>query len=324
MSATARYLITGASGGLGRALAARLPREDVTAVGRVEPTPDLAGRFVPGDVTTFAWKGILGAETVVFHLAAVVHRRPRGDAEVRQTYEVNTEATARLAEAARGAGAKLVFASTVAVFGGEGGAIPVNEDTPPRPATDYAKSKLLAEEAIRAEENRGLGYAILRFPLLYGPWGRGNMERMLRAIGRRAYLPLGNQSTPKSTLYFDDAAAALLLAAREPAARCGTYIASPRVAPTLGQIHAAAYRATGRWNPPALPAPVARLAGRAADRAMGLMGRQARFAEQVRTLTAPAHFDGSRFAAATGFEARVPLEEGMARTAAWLREKGSP
>jgi UDP-glucose 4-epimerase len=322
VSGGTRYVITGMSGGLGRALAARLPSGDITAIDRMAPPPRLVGRFVQGDVAEMDFAGLFGPESVVFHLAAVVHTRPDSQSDVRQTYRVNTDATARIAAAAREAGARLVFVSSVAVFGGDRTGAPLSEDDMARPETDYGKSKLLAEDAIRAEGTRGLAYTILRFPLLYGPRGRGNMERMLRAIGRRAYWPIGDQSIPKSTLYFDDAAAALLLAAGSPAAHNGTFIASPRVAPTLGQIHEAAYRAMGRWRPPAIPAPAARRAARAADTLLGLLARRTRLAQQVEALTTPATFDGSRFSEATTFEPKVAIGEGLARTVAWLRGGG--
>lgn len=315
-----RVLVTGLTGGLGRALASHLPPGEVIAVDRRPPPPGLASRLVQEDIATLRWGDHLDAATVVVHLAAAVHVRPGDEAEVRQMYRTNAEATARLAAACREAGSTLVFASTVAVFGGAPG--PVGDGALAAPVTDYAKSKLLAEEAVRAEGARGLGFAIVRFPLLYGPWGRGNMERMLRAIGRRAYWPLGDQSAAKSALFFDDAAGALLLAAQAPGARQGTFVVGPGKPPSLAEIHAAAYRAMGRRRPPAMPGWLALPAARAADAALRLAGRDSHLAEQVATLTAPASFDGSRFAKVTGFEVKVTLEEGMARTAAWLREGG--
>jgi UDP-glucose 4-epimerase len=320
MSPPRRYVVTGLAGLLGRALAARLPPAQVVAVVRREPPPGLAAQAIRADVTALEWREHLSPDTVVFHLAAAVHQRPTTDADVRRMYEVNTAATARLARACREAGATLVFASTVAVFGSVSDLVPA--DARPAPATDYGRSKLEAEEAVRVEGSRGLRFAILRFPLLYGPFGRGNMERMLRAIGRRRYWPVGDPATPKSALFMEDAAAALVLAEQAAGARMCTWVAAPREPPTLGRIHRAAYQAMGRWMPPGLPATVAEVAARAADAGLQLRGREPRLAEQIRTLASPAWYDGSSFAAATGFDAAVSLEDGMNRTARWLLQEG--
>jgi UDP-glucose 4-epimerase len=319
---TTPFLVTGAAGGLGRALAARLPQDGLTAVDREAPPSGATSRSVRGDISSLPWAGLLGPGGVAFHLAAIVHQRPRDESEVRLTYAVNADATARLAAACREAGATLVLASTVAVLG-SGAPGPIGDGAPPDPATHYARSKLLAEEAVRGEGARGLRYVILRLPLLYGSWGRGNLERMLRAIGRRTYWPLGDQSTPKSVLCLDDAAEALLLAVRTPAVHQGTWIVGPPAPATLGQIHEAAYAAMGRWRPPALPGWALALAAGGLDAALRLAGREAHFGEAVRKVSSPAWYDGSGFAAATGFEPRVSLAEGMARTASWLREEAA-
>lgn len=318
MSHAPRFVVTGLAGALGRALAARLPRERTCGVVRGDPPPGLASMVIRGDVTSLDWRKHLDEQTVVFHLAAAVHQRPRAAADVRRTYEVNAVATARLGAAAREAGASVVFASTVAVFGTVTGR--TRADATPAPVTDYARSKLEGEDALRSDGRKGLRFAILRFPLLYGPWGRGNMERMLRAIGRRRYWPIGDPTIPKSALYVDDAAAALVLAAQAAEERGGTFVAAPREPFTLGEIHRAAYRAMGRWMPPEVPSRVAEWGGRSADAVLRLLHQEARVAEQIRILSSPAWFDGSAFAAATGFEASTALEDGVDRTARWILE----
>jgi nucleoside-diphosphate-sugar epimerase len=318
-----RYVVTGATGGLGRALLARLPAARVVAVVRGEAGPPGVAALTRVDVASADWSGVVESGDAVLHLASFVHQRAADAAAVERLREVNVGATTRLAAACRAKGARLVFASSVAVYGR--GAEGASEDTPAGPVTEYGRSKLAAEEAIRAEGERGLDHLILRFPLLYGPHGRGNMERMLRAIDRCAYWPVGDPATRKSCLFFDDAAAALVLAADAPAGARGTYVVSARAPCTLRQIHGAAYHALGRREPRfAIPAPPALAVAHGAEQVLRLLGRRPAVVEALTALTAPAWYDGSRFTAATGFDARVPLDEGFARTAAWLRGEERP
>jgi UDP-glucose 4-epimerase len=258
----------------------------------------------PVDITTARFSDLVHPGDVVYHLAAFVHRFPRTAEEVRELHEVNHHATARLAAACLTAGATLVFVSTVAVTAG----------------SEYGDSKAAAEEAIREMGRKGLRFTILRFPLLYGPHGHGNMERMLEAIRAGRYWPIGNPDTPKSCLYLDDAARALLLAAD----RCegGTFVAAPDPVTTLGEIHDAAYAALGRHAPSVtIPRGMALAAARALQAALALAGRATRLPDQVETLTSPAGFDGGPFTRATGFAPEVGLHEGMRRTARWLEER---
>jgi UDP-glucose 4-epimerase len=312
--------ITGATGGLGRALLQQMPAQRVAAIARGAVPAGLASTVVRTDVATARWSDLLGAGDLIFHLAASVHLRPTTSLEVQRIHEVNAGATARLAAACRQVGAKLVFASTVAVYGP--GAAGASDFAPVRALSDYGRSKLAAEDAIRGEGEGGLRYVILRFPLMYGPWGRGNMERMLRAIARRTYWPVGDPATRKSCLFFSDAASALVLAASEPKVERGTHVVGPESPCSLGELHAAAYRSLGRAVPAfSIPYSLALLLGGGADLAFRALGKGPRLAQQVRTLAAPAWVDGSRFAALTGFRAAVSLEEGLRRTAAWLRQR---
>lgn len=299
-----RRLITGVGGALGRALVRNI-REDgpgtpIYGVDRhaVAIEGVLAERL---DLVTAQFETIVRPGDVVFHLAAFVHRPVSGPQDQHEVYELNHRATARLAAACLEKGASLVFSSTVAV----------------EASTDYGRSKALAEEAIRALGEKGLDFAIVRFPLLYGPYGAGNMERLLRAIASRRYWPIGNPRIPKSCLFIDDAARALILAIEH--ACSGTWVVAPPTPPTLGEIHSAAYRALGKRPPRrAIPRSAALLVSGALQATLRMVGRSTRLPEQIRTLTSEAAFDGSAFAARTGFRPRVDVRDGMTRTVAWL------
>jgi nucleoside-diphosphate-sugar epimerase len=311
---TSSVLITGAGGALGRATAARLAKVcEVSGVVRAPPATPVLGlsRTFVADVRSADWGSLLEEVEAVIHLAAFVHRPDAAPLQQGELIATNRDATAALAAACRSAGKKLVFASSISVYGPTAAAL--RESTPLEPETVYGRSKLEAEEAIRRECARGLRAAILRLPLLYGPFGRGNMERMLGAISRGRYWPIGDPAVPKSCLHFDDAAAALELALSDRVE--GTFNVAPEHAPTLGEIHAAAYAAVGRRAPPHAPAALASLAATLADGGLRLIGRRPRLSRAIETLVRPALVDGQRFAVAAGFAPVVPLVEGLRGTA---------
>ena len=106
---------------------------------------------------------------VVCHLAAqasvtVSVERPEHD------LDVNVRGTFNVCEAAREAGAPVVFASTGGALYGEEAPIPTAEDFPPQPLSPYGASKL-AGEAYVATWGRlhSLPNVVLRLGNVYGP-----------------------------------------------------------------------------------------------------------------------------------------------------------
>lgn len=161
-----RVLVTGAGGFIGKVLVRRLLAGGVAGrpvSGLIACDLALDGLADDGRVQTVAGSiaetGVLEralAEPVdvVFHLASV----PGGAAErdPLSARRVNLDATLRLIEllAAQGDAPRLVFASTVAVYGHP---LPpqVNEATPARPAMSYGAHKLAAEILIADAVRRG-------------------------------------------------------------------------------------------------------------------------------------------------------------------------
>jgi nucleoside-diphosphate-sugar epimerase len=108
-----------------------------------------------------------GIDAVV-HLAALSND-PLGEINPAWTREINLEATVRLAELAKGSGVqRFLFASSCSVYGlGSEDAI-ATETSPLRPLTEYALSKIRAEEALAGLADDDFSPVYLRNATVYG------------------------------------------------------------------------------------------------------------------------------------------------------------
>lgn len=167
-------LITGGGGFLGSHLATALVADDAVRVlddfsdGSRERVPE-AATIIEGDVrdpTTLA-EAMVGVE-VVFHLAAMVSVA-RSVERPYACQELNTGATVRVLEAARRQDARVVFASSAAVYG-QPTRIPIAEGDPKTPTSPYGISKLAADQYVRSYADLyGLETVSLRYFNAYGP-----------------------------------------------------------------------------------------------------------------------------------------------------------
>jgi nucleoside-diphosphate-sugar epimerase len=204
-----------------------------------------------------------GAETVV-HLAGIAHTGP-GIAD--EAYDrVNRLATAELASAAKAIGIRhLVFISSIRGQSGPSSEQILRESDPPRPADAYGRSKLAAEDAVRAV---GVPFTILRPVLIYGPGVRGNLARLIELARKPWPLPLGLCRNRRSLLARENLISAIHLVLALPLAKDETYIVADPSPLTMAEIVGAMRAGQGRRPglvpvPPALIALAARAMGRA-------------------------------------------------------------
>jgi len=169
---SARWLVTGAGGMLGRDLVEVLREHgEVTAADRarldITDTDAVAGAVAGHDVVVnaAAWTDVDAAE-----------------ADEAAATAVNGHAVAGLARACAATGAKLVQISTDYVFSGDA-TEPYPEDAEPAPINAYGRSKLVGERAVR-ELLPHAGY-IVRTAWLYAPHGRNFVTTMLRLAKER-------------------------------------------------------------------------------------------------------------------------------------------
>jgi D-erythronate 2-dehydrogenase len=177
-------MITGGCGFLGRRIALRLlERDDLEQIILFDnaapalPLPeDRRLSLVTGDIADRgAVRRVIAPGTgTVFHFAAVVSGEAEADTDL--GYRVNLDGTRAVLDTCRALGTcpRLVFASSLAVYGGELPEI-VGEDTPLTPQTSYGTQKAIGELLVNDYTRKGFvdGRA-LRLPTVVVRPGRPN------------------------------------------------------------------------------------------------------------------------------------------------------
>lgn len=111
--------------------------------------------------------GDLAGIDAVIHLAGLSND-PLGNLNPRLTFEINHEASVRLAELAKRAGVRrFLYASTCSVYGAAGDDL-LNEESAFNPVTPYAESKMRSELGIRPLADRSFCPVYLRAATAYG------------------------------------------------------------------------------------------------------------------------------------------------------------
>jgi nucleoside-diphosphate-sugar epimerase len=211
-----------------------------------------------GDVTDMATvrRTMQGVDSVV-HLAAILHIL-NPPPELREKYErINVGGTTTVVDEAVKAGVKrIVLASTIAVYGPSNGQI-LNEDSLPQPDTIYAQTKLAAEKIVlNARNTDGQPFGtVLRFGAVYGPRIKGNYERLVRALARNRFVPIGNGNNRRTLVYDKDVGRAAALAVSHPAAAGRIFNVTDGRFHTLSEIIASICSALSQ-KPPRLSLPV--------------------------------------------------------------------
>jgi nucleoside-diphosphate-sugar epimerase len=315
-----RILVTGATGFVGRFLAAELARcHELTLAAR----SPLAGHdslaeagvvCAVGDIAVADWGRVLEGCTGVIHLAGRAHVFDRAGATREAFDAVNLEGTRRLARMAAEAGvARFVHLSTIKVLGESTTDKAFCETDPPCPQDPYAESKSAAESALRAiGRDTGMQIVILRPPLVYGPGVGANFLRLMRWVARGVPLPFGSVSNRRSLVYVGNLVHALDACLVHPAAAGRIFHVTDGAALATGELCAALARAL-RVHARLLPVPpaVLRLLGVAS-------GRSAQVARLLDSL----EVDDAALRTELQWSPPYSVEQGLAATAAWFSAAG--
>jgi UDP-glucose 4-epimerase len=225
-----RFLVTGAAGFLGSALANRLAREghsvrgldDLSTGDPKVLSPEV--HFTRGDINDRPklWTQLQDVDCV-YHLAARVSV-PESVLYPREYNQVNVGGTVTLMEAMRDVGVRrVVFISSGAIYGDQA-VQPLREDAPSAPRSPYAVSKLAAEYYVRTIGLLwGIETVCLRVFNAYGPGQHVPpvhapvIPNLLRQASLNGTLIIhGDGSQTRDYVYVDDVVNAMVSAATAP------------------------------------------------------------------------------------------------------------
>lgn len=225
-------LITGGAGYIGSLLTGELLRAGhrVTVLDKLLfggdslmaylPNPNF--HFVKSDVwepraLREAVKGDESPPDSIVHLAAIVGF-PACQAVGREVaWRYNVETTQRVFEQAEELGAgRFIFSSTYSNYGASDGGEPVTEDSPLKPQSLYAETKIAAEEFLLSQKAAICAPMIFRLATLYGISPRTRFDLIVNQFVLEAYtqrkLLIYQRGYSRSFVHVRDVVAGMLLA----------------------------------------------------------------------------------------------------------------
>jgi UDP-glucose 4-epimerase len=316
---THRALVTGGAGFIGSHVADALLAAgyevdvvDDLSSGRRENVP-AAARFHHCDIRTAEAVSLVreGRFDVLCHLAAQIDVR-RSVADPAADASCNILGTLQLLEAVRHATKRprVVFSSTGGAIYGDFGTPPSSEEDAKNPESPYGIAKLGVEYYLAYYARvHGLETMALRYANVYGPRQNPEGEAGVvaifcqRLLKRRALTVFGTGEQTRDYVYVGDVAAANVLAARATVPTGGplddrAYNIGTSVPTSVLALAASLQRAAGTTAPVELAAP--------------------RPGEQQRSFVRI-----GKAARALGWAPNVTLDEGLAATYAWFKQRSA-
>lgn len=316
-----RIAVTGAAGFIGGTVAEMLVQRGAEVIGldiaesgraRVEA---LGAKFVLADVAerSSVERALEGGIDAVVHTAAIVSDWTTMEESIR----VNVGGTANVLTAARAAGAsRAVHLSSVVLYGYDDPS-EQDEDAPRRSVgIPYLDTKAASDRLASR-----LGAVVVRPGDVYGP---GSNPWTVRAVDM---VTMGLPMVPSEDgtmlpVYIDDLAAGVL-AALEHGRPSRAYAIWDGVPVTFRDYYQRYADMAGGGRVRVAPRALMSTVGAAMEGVARLTGRPPLFTRTALTFVDRRGTVSTRRAREElGWEPRVPLEEGLARSEAWLREKG--
>lgn len=230
-------LVTGATSGIGKLLIGRLLQKkyEVRVILRKGPKEHPEWRKLPKGVKVYVADIVLTDHNtigelehackdvdVLFHIAGITYNyRSSYGERVNSNVMINTNVIGTenmlqaYADSNRAGRLKVVFASSVAVYGNKRTGEVLTEESEPLPRSAYSESKYMAEQVIKAfaAANSRLKYTIMRIGVMYGEGYERSFMQIFRLLKERKLVYVGGGDNHLTLIHVDDVVDAMVKAA---------------------------------------------------------------------------------------------------------------
>jgi nucleoside-diphosphate-sugar epimerase len=322
-----KALVTGGTGFTGGVLAERLSqqgaevrllirdRHKVDAI-RFRNMEIFEGDIRDGASVEAAMRGI----NRVFNLAAYYRN---SDTDPQIFWDIHVLGTENVLHAALKHGVeRVVHCSTVGVHGDVGDGV-ADETQPFSPGDIYQSTKLEGElRAFAFSKQHGLPLTVIRPSAIYGP-GDTRLLKLFKLANRRICPVIGDGKIYYHMVFVDDLVDAFILASHHPKAVGEAFIIAGQECLQLNDLLDTIGKSIGRTPRKIhVPAKPFQWAGSFCEKAFGLCGFQSPiYRRRVDFFTKSRRFDASKAQSLLGFSTKIPLSEGLRKTAEWYRHQ---
>lgn len=322
-------LVTGATGFIGRHLVERLITTGAHVKALVRPTAQaawldaLGAEIVRGDIGDADAVGQAADKCrVVFHLAATTESA--GLLSRRDVQVANIQGAENVTRAALRADIeRLVFCSSVAVYGRIARHRLIDENTETDPDSPYGESKVLGEQVVlSARQCHSLPVVVARISTVWGP-GTTSWLGLFQSIAAGHFRLIGKGTNYHHIADVSDVVEGLLLCGAVKGVEGRTYNLAGSESVQLKRLVEMIGEEVGTIGFPAnLPAAPLHVY-RALDRvAVALIGRKLPRADRLALFIGDRTFDISRARQELDYVPRIVVKDTIHRMAEWFRAQG--
>lgn len=291
-----KYLLTGATGFLGKIILATLSDEEFITLGR-------AGCNFIADLSSEI--PVIPVCEIVIHAAGKAHSIPKTEVEKADFFKVNVTGTENLLKSLEKTvqlPRSFIFISSVAVYGAEKGKL-ITESHSLNAKDPYGLSKIQAENLITEWcVKHNVICTILRLPLIAGPNPPGNLGAMIRGIRKGYYFNIAGGRARKSIVLAEDVAGLIPKVVEIG----GIYNLTDGYHPSFSELSEQISKQLGKEKPFNIPAWLAKLMAKTGD----LLGPTAPFnSNRLSKITSDLTFDDSKAGRILGWQPSYVLEK---------------
>lgn len=321
-------LVTGAAGFIGSNLVSRLASQGGQVRAFVLPGDASSWEgshnihAIEGDVRDYASVAAAAAGVRhIYHLAALTAPDPEN---AQALYDVNVRGTEHVARAAlEHRVERLVYMSSVAIHGRRTRLHDIDEDTPARPDSPYARSKLQAEQLLRSlRDSDRLPVVIARTSNVFGP-GVLDWLEFFRGIAAGQFRFIGQGRGLMHVTSVEDLCEGLRLCAERTGVEGRCYILTGSESISLREwIEMIRAEVGGVLKTPAVPAAPLHLYNVLNSAVYAVSRRELPRADRLNLFLGDRSFNIGKARAELGFEPGVSAQALVRMTADWYRSRG--